>query len=307
MSYSKRNTLSNRRRDRRLGSKSNMWQRTTNFLQVAYKGDDPEQEAALAREIASFGGSAAHLCAAEALSDTAFRHAKVLGANAIHLFAESGRHAIKAKELAPNGLTGIVSDQLVKLIPQRINLTENKIPSTEAQTAAYEKRVAAIPAIFELWDKSRGIPNSEEQIGKLKGFMSEEATGLLLARYAIYEIGAEDWFPISSTLSQDHGQISNSTFKSGWDISIYQPSIPISESFRLQVKSHINDEYTGVYFDDIDLIDVSALYPNDDSASKSIYQKPQYILNELFDESTGNDRATARLDSRTQFLLDQFN
>lgn len=305
MPTSKNHTKSNRHRNYSRGLKTNVNSRISEYLGAAYKGTDPEKELALARKVGEFKGAEARIQSARAIADVAIRHASSFGSETMMLFSEAIESSIRVKNLDHIGVYSLMADRLRRQLSLNIAIAEGQIPSYEQIEKSHTEGINNINSVFSVWGN---IKQGNPEAAKIaKGFMSEEATHLLLERYAIEQVG-EGWVPMHSKFSEDSGRLTNGENKSGWDISIYTDcnediGIP---THKLQVKTRpsVTDEKY-LPSENIDFIYVSELSVSWDRVKKDVM--PQYILSELLDASEGDRKQQHRLDQRTEVLLDMFS
>lgn len=305
MPNSKKITRSNRNRDTSRGLKANVNSRVSEYLSAAYRGTDPEKELALARKIGDFKGAEARIQSARAVADVAIRQSVSFGSETVMLFSESLESTLKAQKLDQSGVYSMMADRLIRQYMLNMTLAGGEIPSYEQIEKSYREGIANIGSIFSIWGKiKRGNIDAAKTA---KGFMSEEATHLLLERYAVERIG-DGWAPIHSKLSDDSGRLANGQNKSGWDISIFTDCDEdlMKPTHKLQVKTRPStDDELYLPSENIEIIHVSELSVSWDR-NKTVVM-PQYILGELLDEHQGNRTQQHRLDERTEVLLDMFS
>jgi len=305
MSVSDKLTKSERRRKDKGGHKKALNSRLLDYLDSTRTGSNPEKELDLAREIGDFKGAKARLFSARAIIDVASRHTQELGKESTMFFSEAAQSAKRAAYIDQVGVTKLASKKLLRQLPLRMMLTDGYLPRSIDLERTYIKGLESIPEVFSVWKKvKKGKPSLEAR--EAKGFLSEEAISLLLARCAVTQIG-EGWVPVQSILSEDNGPMQNATYRTGWDTSIYtEGTEEIYPTYRLQVKtrrSEKSDFYAG-NGNGFSIIHVSELQTADGTSGPVL---PQYILGELQREYEGDYRVTSRLDERTEVLLDMFS
>lgn len=305
MPTSKKITRSEKKRNRARGYKDGVSERVHQYLETAYKGNDPEKELAMARRIGEFKGAEARLKSASALVDVAVRHSVSFNGNTALIFSEAIGCTEQVETTDQIGVYTLMASRLKRQASMNMSIAEGEIPSTEKLRKSHDLGVSTIGAIFSVWDK---IKSTDLEAAKTaKGFISEEATILLLERYALEQIG-EGWVPMHARLSEDNGRINNGWNRSGWDISIYtdcttDKTIP---AHKLQVKTRpTKDDLTYPDSYGIDIVHVSGLHTLSDD--KGVQVMPQFILSEFAQAAEGGVHQQRRLDQRTDVLLEIFS
>ncbi len=277
-------------------------QSVSNFIKSTQAGNDPEQELALARKIGQFSGAEAKLKSARALADVAVRHSASFGSETAMHFSEALEISSEVIRLDQVGVYALMARRLQRQAALNFSIAEGRLPKRELLEKTHQRGISGIADTFTTWNK---INKRSEASNALRGYMSEEATNLLLERYALTKDG-EPWVPMFSLFSDYYGSHGINGSKSGWDISIFtdDPNVNITQpTHKLQVRSR--PVKSGEDYDEscgIDLVHVSELVIGEDKEDVL----PQYILNELQGESTGKRNQAQRLDARTKVLLDIF-
>lgn len=138
---------------------------------------------------------------------------------------------------------------------------------------------------------------------ELKGIKSELAVLLLAQRCAIRNIGCNEWLPLQSMFSEDHGgDCRKDTDAPAWDMNIFTKAAddePPAKTYSIQIKtSRFGAPAVGV----------ATVYVNHDLLLHPREHCPgQQIIMDCISEIRDPDRSehiTQRLDFRTEKLLD---
>jgi hypothetical protein len=138
---------------------------------------------------------------------------------------------------------------------------------------------------------------------EVRGALGEMAILLLAQRYALREVGCEEWLPLQSTFSEDNGgDCLGDSGDFAWDLNIFTPSedngLP-DKTYNLQIKN-FNDETGDPPLGPTLYINPDLVLRPDDSW---VYGKIIAACDFEAQSPGGSERLTRELNARTERLL----
>lgn len=183
-------------------------------------------------------------------------------------------------------------------------LLKRRLPSPESAQRAYMQTLERAKALIQVLRTSNEVARRKE-VTEVIGLLGEVSV-LLLGQRAAQEIGTKEWFPLQSSLFEDHA---NRYSGCPWDINLFTHAgidEPIERPYRIQVKSKSTPHESDAPEISRINIDPDLMIPKDNHHRLALG-----IIEECHMEATDSDVAAQRitpiLNRRTAQLLDKLD